>query len=167
MGVVAASAVFQDVGSVFVGSDERFLVMTVEAPSLEAKSPTPAQTVTLGAFRGHGRMLLKGTEGRRRVFSHEESDLTPSPLPDQCQPVFSRRGFQLGVEDVGERLLGRDLLTVQLQPRPRTGRHDADLFRGERRAVLRTQDPAWPREDPRPRRSMTAGSASVPRVGSS
>ena len=128
MGIVASPAVFQDVRSMLVRFDEGFLVVTVETPSLEPESAASAQSVTVGAICGNRRMLLEETKGCRRILSHKESDFATPSLPDQPQQVFSRSGSQLGVEDVGERLLGRDPLTVQLQSPLRTGRHDADLF---------------------------------------
>ncbi len=111
-----------------VGFDEGFLVVTVETPSLEPESATPAQSVTVGAICSNRRMLLEETKGRRRILSHEESDFAAASLPDQPQQVFSRSGSQPSVEDVGEWLLGRDPLTVQFQSPLRTGRHDTDLF---------------------------------------
>ena len=112
----------------FVGFDEGFLVVTVETPSLEPESAASAQSVTVGAICGNRRMLLEETKGGRRILSHKESDFAVPSLPGQPQHMFSRSGSQLGVQDVGERLLGGDLLTVQLQSSLRTGCHDAALF---------------------------------------
>lgn len=149
MSVVALPAIFEDMRRVLVGSHEGLLIMTVEAASLEAKSPTAAQSVALGTLCGNRGVLAERQEAHRRAVADKKTDLLSLPAPDQRQRVLAGGGFHSGMEDVGERLLGGDLLPVELQPSVGCGCHDVDLERRVNRAVLGTQNSALAVAEPR------------------
>ena len=72
MRVVAQTTLFQTSGIVRVDFGESLLLMTVEATSLEAKTPAFVHFVALGALHiGDWRMLVKRREAYRRIRAGE------------------------------------------------------------------------------------------------
>ena len=82
---MALAALDEIVNRVGVDADKRFLLVAVEAASLEAEAPAAAEAVTLRALHtGDGRMVLEGLElGRIR---NVEVKSASAHLPIVCIP---------------------------------------------------------------------------------
>ena len=81
---MALAALDKVVNRVGVDADKRFLLVAIEAASLEAEAPAAAEAVTLRALHtGDGRVVLEGFELGRGVVADEETNLFAATFPDE------------------------------------------------------------------------------------
>ena len=81
MGVVALTALFEDVGGVFVNIDEGLLLMTAKAAADEAETPPAAYPVTVSTVYRSRWMHPERFKLGSRIFAHKETDFLTAPLP--------------------------------------------------------------------------------------